>query len=192
MKVKLIENSNIDLNDIEFYKNAVSKLKGVVFNANDVGMDKRIVSVRVMTDDDLILVNPKIVKVSETPVVYYERDTYKPTKVRKTVRHSYMIVETDNLGNVEFKSTFEVGKWKSANEFMGDPGLLECILVQRAIDSINGIDITHPSIAYKEQRTNDKMGRNERVMLQSPSGETLFIKYKKADEYISKGYKVLQ
>jgi hypothetical protein len=191
MKVKLIENSTIELSDIELYKQKTSQLKGVVFNANDVGIDKRIISVRVISESDLILVNPTILK-SDNVVVYYERDTYKPTKVRKTVRYSYLLVDTDNLGQIEFKPSIEGNKWESGNEFMQDAGLLECVLVQRALDAINGIDITHPTIAYKEQRRVDKTpARNERVMLQSPSGETIFIKYKKADEFIRKGYSIV-
>jgi hypothetical protein len=193
MKVKLIKSSPIDTSDIETYKLKTSKLKGVVFNSNDVDMDKRIISVRLVDDNDLVLVNPIVLKQSDTPIVYYERDTYKPTKVRKTIRHSYLLIDTDNLGKVEFKPTTEGGKWKTGNEFMEDAGLLECVLVQRAIDAINGIDITHPAVVYKEQRSITKSpGRNERVMLQSPSDETIFIKYKKADEYLSKGYRILQ
>lgn len=192
MRVKFIEHSSIDSSDIELYKEKTSKLKGIVFTANDVGINKRIVSVRVIGDSDLVLVNPIITK-SDNSVVYYERDTNKQNKVRKTIRYAYLLVNTDNLGQVEFKSNIEAGKWQNGTEFMEDAGLLESVLVQRAIDAINGIDITHPSVAYKEEiKVVKNPGRNERVMLQSPSGETIFIKYKKADGYISKGYKVLQ
>lgn len=192
MKVGIIRKTPIQTEDIELYKERVSKLKGVVFNANDVGIDKRIISVRLLGEEDLILVNPKIVNQSTTSTVYYERDTSKPSKVRKTVRFRTIIVETDNLGMVEFKPTNEKEKWETANDFFEDGGLLECVLVQRAIDAIDGIDITDKSRAYTETIiSKPKPGRNERVMLASPEGETVFIKYKNADEYIQKGYQLI-
>lgn len=192
MKVKLIKPSPITNDDIEFYKEKTSKLKGVSFTSNDIGLDKRIVSIRLIGDTDLILVNPKIVKTSDNLVVYFERDSLKPIKVRKTVRNTYVVVDTDNLGQVEFKPSNENNKWETQNDFMEDAGLLESVLVQRAIDAIDGIDITDKSRAYTQTVTSKKQpSRNERVMIQSPQGETLFVKYKKAEEYIKLGYSVL-
>lgn len=192
MKIKLIDEAPIEAYDIEMYKLKISKLKGVMFTANDIDMNKRIISLRIIGDDDLILINPKINKVSDDMVIYYEKDTYKPTKVRKTVRYTSLIIDTDNLGQVEFKPTNEKRKWENASHFMEDAGLLECVMLQRAIDAINGIDITHISRAYTETKIADvKPKRNERVMIQSPTGESLFVKYKKAGEYLSKGYSIL-
>ena len=34
-------------------------------------------------------------------------------------------------------------------------------------------------------------GRNERVMLQGPNGEMQFVKYKNANQWISKGYQLM-
>jgi peptide deformylase len=192
MKVGIINKSPIHPNDIELYKERVSKLKGGVFNGNDVGIYKRIISVRLLNNEDLILVNPIITSHSASSTMYYEKDTLKPNKVRKTVRFKSIIVETDNLGIVEFKPTNENEKWETANDFFEDGGLLECVLVQRAIDAINGVDITDISRLYSETIiSQQKPGRNERVMLSSPEGETVFIKYKNADEYIKRGYQLI-
>ena len=192
MKVKLINPSPITSDDIELYKEKTSKLRGVVFTSNDIGLDKRIVSVRLIGDSDLILVNPKIVKTSDNLVVYFERDSLKPTKVRKTIRNTYVVIDTDNLGQVELKPSAENNKWETQNQFMEDAGLLESVLVQRAIDAIDGIDITDKSRAYTQTvQSNKQPGRNERVMIQSPLGETLFVKYKKAEEYLKVGYTIL-
>lgn len=192
MKVKLVNSSPITNDDIELYKEKTSKLKGVAFTSNDIGLDKRIVSIRLIGDTDLILVNPRIVKTSDNLVVYFERDSLKPIKVRKTIRNTYVVVDTDNLGQVEFKPSSENNKWETQNQFMEDAGLLESVLVQRAIDAIDGIDITDKSRAYTQTVQSKKQpGRNERVMIQSPQGETLFVKYKKAEEYIKLGYSVL-
>jgi hypothetical protein len=192
MKVKLIKPSSITNDDIELYKEKTSKLKGVAFTSNDINLDKRIVSIRLMGDSDLILVNPKIIKTSDNLVVYFERDSLKPTKVRKTVRNAHIIIDTDNLGQVEFKPFSENNKWETQNDFMEDAGLLESVLVQRAIDAIDGIDITDKSRVYTQTVKSNKLpGRNERVMLQSSNGETVFVKYKKAEEYIKIGYQLL-
>jgi len=191
MKVQKINESAITKDDIELYKSAISKLEGFVFNASDVDMDKRIITIRLgNVEDELTLVNPKVVKYSENPLVYFEKDTYKSNKVRKTIRVPYLIIDTDNLGQVEFKA--EKSDWKNSDEFFGDVGLVECVLVQRAIDAINGIDITHPTRQYSETITKDKEpGRNERVMLQGPAGEMEFVKNKKVDSYLQKGWNLI-
>jgi hypothetical protein len=191
MKVQKINESSITQDDVTLYKAAISKLDGFVFNASDVNMDKRIITIRLgNVEDELTLVNPKVTKYSETPLVYYEKDTYKANKVRKTIRVPYLIIETDNLGTVEFKA--EKNDWKNSDEFFGDVGLVECVLVQRAIDAINGIDITHPTRQYTETITKDKEpGRNERVMLQGPAGEMEFVKSKKVDSYLQKGWNII-
>jgi hypothetical protein len=191
MKVQKINESSITQDDIKAYKEAISKLDGFVFNASDVNMDKRIITIRLgNVEDELTLVNPKVVKYSENPLVYFEKDTYKANKVRKTIRVPYLIITTDNLGQVEFKA--EKSDWKNSDEFFGDVGLVECVLVQRAIDAINGIDITHPTRQYTETITKDKEpGRNERVMLQGPAGEMEFVKSKKVDSYLQKGWSII-
>jgi hypothetical protein len=191
MKVQKINESSITQNDIKAYKEAISKLEGFVFNASDINMDKRIITIRLGNiEDELTLVNPKVVKYSETPLVYFEKDTNKANKVRKTIRVPYLIIDTDNLGQVEFKA--EKSDWKNSDEFFGDVGLVECVLVQRAIDAINGIDITHPTRAYSETITKDKEpGRNERVMLQGPAGEMEFVKNKKVDSYLQNGWSII-
>ena len=191
MKVQKINESTITQEDVNSYKDSISKLDGFVFNASDVDIDKRIITIRLgNVEDELTLVNPKVAKYSENPLVYFEKDTYKSNKVRKTIRVPYLIVDTDNLGQVEFKA--EKTEWKNSDEFFGDVGLVECVLVQRAIDAINGIDITHPTRAYSETITKDKEpGRNERVMLQGPNGEMEFVKSKKIDSYLAKGWNII-
>ena len=59
MKVQKINESAITKDDIELYKSAISKLEGFVFNASDVDMDKRIITIRLGNiEDELTLVNP--------------------------------------------------------------------------------------------------------------------------------------
>ena len=191
MKVQKINQSSITHDDITLYKQKISNLDGVVFNAVDVSMDKRIITIRLgEKEDELTLINPKLLKHSDSPIVYFEKDTLKNNKVRKTIRSTYLLIDTDNLGKVEFKA--KKSDWKDADEFFGDEGLLECVLVQRAMDAIDGIDITHPSRQYSETIVKDKQpGRNERVMLQGPAGEMEFVKNKKVDTYLQKGWNLI-
>jgi hypothetical protein len=191
MKVQKINESPITSEDISSYKEAISKLEGFMFTANDVNIDKRIITIRLGNiEDELTLVNPIVLKESDRPLVYFEKDSNKEKKVRKTIRHPYLLIETDNLGKVEFKA--EKSEWKNSDEFFGDIGLVEVVLVQRLIDAIDGIDITHASRQYSETIIKDKQtGRNERVMLQGPAGEMEFVKSKKVDSYLEKGWNLI-
>ena len=192
MKIKKINEAPISAEDVSYYKSSISNLNGIVFSAADVSLDKRIITIRLGNkEDELTLVNPKVISLSDRPLVYFEKDTNK-NKVRKTIRYPWIVLETDNLGKVEFKATSETFDWKTADEFFSDAGLLEAVLVQRALDAIDGIDITHPTRQYSETITKDKApGRNERVMLQGPAGEMEFVKSKKVDSYLQKGWSVI-
>jgi hypothetical protein len=191
MKIKKINEAPITTDDIVSYKESIAKLEGFIFTAADVDMDKRIITVRLGDkNEELTLVNPKPISKVDTPLVYFEKDTYKTNKIRKTIRYPKFILDTDNLGQVEFKA--EKNEWKDADEFFGDIGLLEAVLVQRALDAIDGIDITHPTRQYSETITKDKKtGRNERVMLQGPKGEMEFVKNKKIDFYLQNGWNLI-
>lgn len=192
MKIKKINHGPVSAEDVSNYKQLVSNLEGVVFSAADVSLDTRIITIRLGNkEDELTLVNPKVISISDKPLVYFEKDTNK-NKVRKTIRYPWLVVDTDNLGKVEFKATSETFDWKTADEFFSDAGLLEAVLVQRGLDAIDGIDITHPARQYSETITKDKTpGRNERVMLQGPNGEMEFVKNKKVDSYLQKGWNLI-
>lgn len=191
MKIKRVEKTPVTNEELNLYKERISKLdKEFAVNALDVGMDKRIVTIKFGGDyEDLTLVNPTVTETSEELVVYFEKDSIK-NKTRKTTRHKSFKVDTDNLGLVEFSSDKDT--WKNQDEFMNDLGLFECITAQRLIDSIDGIDVNSPLRRYNQERKVEKKpGRNERVMLQSPEGEMEFVKYKKAQPLLDKGYKLV-
>ena len=190
MIVKVINKTEVTNEDLSQYKKLISNLEGITFSGNDVGIDKRIITLRFGGDyDELTLVNPIVTERSDNMVVYYEKDSIK-NKTRKTVRHSSFSVETDNLGVVEFKA--DKSSWKTNDEFMGDIGLFECVIAQRLIDSIDGIDVTNPNRRYTTQITAKKTpGRNDKVMLQSPDGGMEFVKYKNAQSLLTKGYQLV-
>ena len=189
MKIKRVEKTPVTTEELNLYKEKVSKLKGFAFNAMDVGMDKRIITLNFGGDyEELTLVNPIVTEKSEGLVVYFEKD--EKGKTRKTTRHTSFKVDTDNLGLVEFSSDKQ--SWENENEFFNDLGLFECVMAQRLIDSIDGIDVNSPLRRYNPQVVAQKKpGRNERVMLQSPEGEMEFVKYKNAGPYLERGYQLL-
>lgn len=192
MIVKRIERTPVTNEELNEYKEKISKLENeYAVNASDVGMDKRIVTIKFGGEyDELTLVNPKVTETSKEMVVYFEKELDKKQKVRKTARHQWFKIDTDNLGIVEFSS--DKKEWKDQEEYMNDLGLFECITAQRLIDSIDGVSINSPIRRYSGQIKAEKTpGRNERVMLQSPEGEMEFVKYKKAQPLLDKGYQLV-
>ena len=190
MKIKRIDESSVTPSDIKNYTEAISKLHGVVFTAADVNMDKRIITVRIGSkDEELTMVNPKVIESADKFVVYFEMDDRKK-KVRKTKRSPYLVVDTENLGKIEFKAEKE--HWKDADDFMTDAGLAECVLVQRAIDAIDGISVTSIVRKYSDTIVNEyKPGRNEKILMESGDGEMIFVKSKYSPKYEQNGYKLI-
>jgi len=190
MKVKRVERTPVTTEELNLYKEKVSKLKGFAFNASDVGIDKRIITLNFGGEyEELTLVNPTVIESSDDVVVYFEKDSTK-NKTRKTIRHKSFKVDTDNLGVVEFSSDKDT--WETQDDFFNDMGLFECVMAQRLIDSIDGIDVNSPLRRYTQQITAKKEpGRNDRVMIQSPDGEMEFVKYKNAKPLLEKGYQLV-
>ena len=117
MKVKRVEKTPVTTEELNLYKEKVSKLKGFAFNALDVNMDKRIITLNFGGEyEELTLVNPVVIDKSNEMVVYFEKDSIK-NKTRKTARHTWFKVDTDNLGVVEFSS--DKTTWENENEFHG-------------------------------------------------------------------------
>lgn len=155
-----------------------------------------------------ILINPKIVSATREQVVYSESCLSLPKTIRKpinTLRYTSLKVECttvvlnpdeltkpldyDNSRIVEFSAFNDT--WQTPGEFWNDLGLLEAVCVQHEIDHLNGILITDRKYDRTVVRTDKKVGRNERVMIELPNGETMFVKYKKAVPYLESGAKLI-
>tara|TARA_Y100001937_G_scaffold77565_1_gene105189 strand:+ start:1669 stop:2289 length:621 start_codon:yes stop_codon:yes gene_type:complete len=172
---------------------ALEKEKGFGLSANQIGVDKRMCVINIK--EPMILVNPKIVKRSEEAVQYIESCLSLPKTMRKpknTVRSISITVETDNLGTVEFGPDEKDKIGTEGHNYFSDEGLLECVVAQHEIDHLDGILITDSVRAYNIQRVSErKYGRNDKVMIKSPDGDTEFIKYKKAVPLLEKGYQIV-
>ena len=164
---------------------------GIGLSANQIGLDIRACVINVK--EPLVLINPVVTEVSKETVAYVEQclsldKTMK--KPVKTVRHKSFTVECDNLGTVIFSP--DSTEWKDSNEFFSDEGLLETVCAQHEIDHLNGILITDTIRRYTTTVTAPKKyGRNERVMVKLPNGNTEFMKYKKAEPLLSIGCEIL-
>tara|TARA_Y100000996_G_scaffold309869_1_gene246472 strand:+ start:1500 stop:2120 length:621 start_codon:yes stop_codon:yes gene_type:complete len=172
---------------------ALQKEKGFGLSANQIGVDKRMCVINIK--EPMVLINPKIVKRSEEAVQYIESCLSLPKTMRKpknTVRSISITVETDNLGTVEFGPDEKDKIGTEGHNYFGDEGLLECVVAQHEIDHLDGILITDSIRTYNIQRVSEKKyGRNDKVMVKSPDGETDFIKYKKAIPLLEKGYEIV-
>ena len=172
---------------------ALEKEKGFGLSANQIGVDKRMCVINIK--EPMVLVNPKIVKRSEDAVQYIESCLSLPKTMRKpknTVRSISITVETDNLGIVEFGPDEKDKIGTEGHNYFADEGLLECVVAQHEIDHLDGILITDQIRAYNIQRVSEKKyGRNEKVMVKSPEGDTDFMKYKKAVPLLEKGYEIV-
>ena len=172
---------------------ALEKEKGFGLSANQIGVDKRMCVINIK--EPMVLVNPKIVKRSEEAVQYIESCLSLPKTMRKpknTVRSISITVDTDNLGTVEFGPDEKYKIGTEGHNYFADEGLLECVVAQHEIDHLDGILITDQIRAYNIQRVSEKKyGRNEKVMVKSPEGDTDFMKYKKAVPLLEKGYEIV-
>ena len=169
----------------------LTKHGGVGLSANQIGLDTRACVINVK--DPLVLINPRVTEVSKETVAYVEQCLSLDKTMRKpvkTIRHKSFTVETDNLGLVEFSP--DKTEWEDSNEFFSDEGLLECVCAQHEIDHLNGVLITDSDRRYTTTVTSTKKyGRNERVMVKLPNGDTEFMKYKKAEPMLSVGAEIL-
>ena len=98
---------------------------GIGLSANQIGLDVRACVINVI--EPLVLINPRVVEVSQDTVAYVEQClsiTKTMRKPVKTVRHKSITIECDNLGTVVFGPDNKLGNWKDGNEFFNDMGLL--------------------------------------------------------------------
>ena len=169
----------------------LKKFGGVGLAANQIGLD--VCACVINVKEPLVLINPKVVEVSNEVVAYVEQCLSIPktmSKPVKTIRHKTFTVECDNLGTVIFSP--DSNEWKTSNDFFSDEGLLETVVAQHEIDHLNGVLITDSIRRYTTTVTAPKKyGRNEMVMVKMTDGKTEFMKYKKAEPLLKFGCEIL-
>ena len=163
---------------------------GIGLSAIQIGIPKSVSVVRAKKDKPpVILINPVITEQSKEKIIYAEGCLSLPGKVISTVRNLKVTVNTLNHANpISFGPDVEPLTNDSVST---DYGILESVCVQHEIDHINGVLITDSSVKYvPTPQKVVKHGRNDKVVVEK-NGETQYIKYKKALDLVSDGWKII-
>jgi peptide deformylase len=161
---------------------------GLGIAATQLGINKRacIINVR---DIEMFLLNPVITERSNEGYVFYEGCLSIPKTMEtpiRTIRATKIKVETDNLGELEF----EINQTEDGKDNQVSTETLMCTVVQHEIDHLDGITIRDRIYSTTVKR-NIQFGRNEKIMMKSPEGEFIEVKYKKANDFYLKGYEIV-
>ena len=164
----------------ELLKELSEAKSGIGLAANQIGINKRVCVVNVT--EPLYFINPRIINLNDD-ILYNEGCLSFPNKVVTTKRSKFVIIETDNMGRVQFGPTVDEQSEK------GQLQLLESVCVQHEIDHLDGLTMYDRKFKQEPLRTN-KIGRNEKVTISNGS-ETKVLKYKKAQPLLSDGWDIV-
>jgi peptide deformylase len=161
---------------------------GLGISATQIGIKKRACYIN-FGDEELFLVNPIIKEKSKEGFLFYEGCLSIPSTIERpirTIRASKIIVQTDNLGELTFEINPEGDK---ANESVSKETMMT-VIVQHEIDHLDGFTIkdrVYNTQVVKRQN----YGRNDLIVMKSPTGELVEVKYKKANNYFLQGYEIV-
>ncbi len=161
---------------------------GLGISATQIGIKKRACYIN-FGDEELFLVNPVIKEKSKEGFLFYEGCLSIPSTIERpirTIRASKIIVQTDNLGELTFEINPEGDK---KNESVSKETMMT-VIVQHEIDHLDGFTIkdrVYNTQVVKRQN----YGRNDLIVMKSPQGELVEVKYKKANNYFLQGYEIV-
>jgi len=161
---------------------------GLGISATQLGIKKRACLIQ-FGDEELFLLNPIIKEKSKEGFLFYEGCLSIPstlTKPIRTIRACKVVIDTDNLGELTFEINPEGDK---QNEQVSKETMMT-VIVQHEIDHLDGFTIkdrVYTTTIVKQQ----SYGRNDKVVMKSPEGEMVEVKYKKANDYFLKGYEIV-
>jgi peptide deformylase len=170
----------------ETLEKAMNDYGGLGLSANQLGIRKRACIINV-GDEPVFLVNPVIVDRDKEGFIFYEGCLSIPKTLEmpvRTIRSVKVKVQTDNLGELIFEINPEGDKEQVSDE------TLRTVVVQHEIDHLDGITIKD-RVYSTTIRKREKYGRNDKILMKSPTNEFVEIKYKKANEYFLKGYEIV-
>jgi peptide deformylase len=159
---------------------------GLGLAANQIGIKKRACIISV-DDDTIVLINPIITNRSGEGFLFFEGCLSIPKTLDtpvQTIRSTKVTVQTDNLGEL----TFEINKEGDKGEISKET--LQTVVVQHEIDHLDGITIKN-RVYSTTVRKNTNYGRNDKIIMKSPTGEFVEVKYKKANDYFLQGYEIV-
>lgn len=161
---------------------------GLGISATQIGIKKRACYIH-FGDEELFLLNPIIKEKSKEGFLFYEGCLSIPsslTKPVRTIRACKIVVDTDNLGELTFEINPEGDK---SNESVSKETMMT-VIVQHEIDHLDGFTIkdrVYNTQVIKRQT----YGRNDLIVMKSPTGEMIEVKYKKANNYFLQGYEIV-
>lgn len=167
---------------------ALKGMGGVGLSANQIGVNKRACVIK-FNDTELFLLNPIITERSKDGFIFYEGCLSIPDSIKKpvrTIRSNYVVVQTDNLGELRFEINPEEDR--AGDKVSEDT--MKTVIVQHEIDHLDGITIkdrVYSTTIVKKQ----EYGRNDKVIMKSPDGELIEVKVKKANNYFLQGYEIV-
>lgn len=161
---------------------------GLGISATQLGIKKRACLIK-LGDEEIFLLNPFIKERSQEGFLFFEGCLSIPSTMEKpvrTIRATYVVVQTDNMGEIRFEINPEGDK---ANEHIS-PETMKTVIVQHEIDHLDGITIKDRvySTTIVKKKT---YGRNDKIVMKSPTGEMEEIKYKHANKYFLQGYEIV-
>ena len=173
-------------------KDGLNKYPGLGLSATQLGIKKRACYIKFGYEEDsreLFLVNPVITERSKEGFLFYEGCLSIPKTIEKplrTIRSCKIKVQTDNLGELEFEINPEGDK---ADERVSIETMMT-VIVQHEIDHLDGITIKDRVYSTTIVKKNN-YGRNDKIVMKSPAGELVEVKYKKANNYFLQGYEIV-
>ena len=161
---------------------------GLGISATQIGIKKRACYIQ-FGDEELFLLNPVIKEKSKEGFLFFEGCLSIPstlTKPIRTIRASKVVIDTDNLGELTFEINPEGDK---ANESISNETMMT-VIVQHEIDHLDGITI-RDRVYNTQVVKKTTYGRNDKIVMKSPTGELEEIKYKHANKYFLQGYEIV-
>ena len=104
----------------------------------------------------------------------------------RTIRANYIVVQTDNLGEIRFEINPEEDR--AGDKVSEDT--MKTVIAQHEIDHLDGITIKDRVYSTTVVKKQD-YGRNDKVIMKSPDGELIEVKVKKANNYFLQGYEIV-
>lgn len=167
---------------------AIVKNPGLGISATQIGIKKRACLIQ-FGDEELFLVNPIVKERSKEGFLFFEGCLSIPstlTKPIRTIRASKVVIDTDNLGELTFEINPDGDK---VNESISKETMMT-VIVQHEIDHLDGITIKDR--VYNTQVVNKTTyGRNDKIVMKSPTGELEEIKFKNSNKYFLQGYEIV-
>ncbi len=167
---------------------ALIKHPGLGISATQLGIKKRACFIQ-FGDEELFLLNPVIKEKSKDGFLFYEGCLSIPRTIERpirTIRACKIVIESDNMGEM----TFEINPEGDKQGEQVSKETMMTVIVQHEIDHLDGFTIrdrVYTTTIVKPQ----SYGRNDKVVMKSPEGEMVEVKYKKANDYFLKGYEIV-